>query len=961
MSNLPIIPSPPNSEGPYITRLVNSLRDWASKIAAEGGYVTRTSVGQDVESALSDGAAGYLFDSTIPPQLENLVVTGAFRVIILEWDAPRSRIGYVEIWRAEVDDLGMAVKIDTTEAGMYADTPEYATLSKNYYYWIRAVSRAEISGPYNATAGTVGHTANDPAYMIDLLSKSLDTVTPTVNAVDLVFAAERFALRMSSSTPGTYEYPFIVAQVPGQPAGTNAVFMNTAYIKEGTITNLMVQSLAVDKITAGNLSVAMNFTTGGLAKSNNYSAGIAGWQIKADGTFQFNKDVNTYFKYDGTNFAFKGVVIFTSGSGGYANLSDRPTSLNGISSGEYNTLIAASTNAANAITAASDAQTAANAANAALTDIASDSLLTPDEKPRVIQDRDVIVAEQTGIDTQASAYSITSEKTAYDNAVAALVAYLATLTTPVSWYALNGNTTIVGATFRQKFADVYATRQTLLNAIAAKAKALADAAQSTANTAASNASTAITNAATANALLADIASDAKLTAVEKQAVQTEWNVIVAEKAGIDTQADDFGITRTTYDANYTTLSNYLSPLLANLTTTSDITAATFRDNFKNYYTERTAILNAIAQASSNTRKNLVQNAGFSVMDWEINTVGGTTVTWGLNYTSWCVPGYGCVYCQEMTRVAGSYSEIKSRLIAVRGGTRYEFYAYIGAHRTTAQVFVYFYDAAGAVITNSTLYDNASYVGGVTVGTFKQAGGFVTSPANAVGARLIIRKNATDSGQTNSFLFGLMPYFGLALASQTVLSTWDLGPASFLSMAEQWVRPGQTTIDGNKIYTGDAYVDTLQIKGQAVTFPMQASRYTQQSATGGSSSSGSLSITSTASVSNMALSGASTLIQANMSGSAQVWTHNYSGCTWSVRFVILDGSTEVYSFYPQPTTAKNDGNYTSYVYSIARNIMITPSAGTHSFSLKLVLVSTETDGDSTIYIDEVSLLVMEVKR
>src|SRR5690554_1584516 len=36
---------------------------------------------------------------------------------------------------------------------------------------------------------------------------------------------------------------------------------------------------------------------------------------------------------------------------------------------------------------------------------------------------------------------------------------------------------------------------------------------------------------------------------------------------------------------------------------------------------------------------------------------------------------------------------------------------------------------------------------------------------------------------------------------------------------QWVRPGTTLIDGNKIYTGDAYVDTLQIKGNAVTVPV----------------------------------------------------------------------------------------------------------------------------------------------
>jgi hypothetical protein len=34
----------------------------------------------------------------------------------------------------------------------------------------------------------------------------------------------------------------------------------------------------------------------------------------------------------------------------------------------------------------------------------------------------------------------------------------------------------------------------------------------------------------------------------------------------------------------------------------------------------------------------------------------------------------------------------------------------------------------------------------------------------------------------------------------------------------WKRPEDvTTIDGNKIFTGDAYVDTLQIKGRAVTF------------------------------------------------------------------------------------------------------------------------------------------------
>ncbi|MDP4546484.1 hypothetical protein [Marinobacter sp. MDS2] len=40
-------------------------------------------------------------------------------------------------------------------------------------------------------------------------------------------------------------------------------------------------------------------------------------------------------------------------------------------------------------------------------------------------------------------------------------------------------------------------------------------------------------------------------------------------------------------------------------------------------------------------------------------------------------------------------------------------------------------------------------------------------------------------------------------------------------SNEWTRAGSTLINGNKIYTGDAYVDTLQIKGNAVTVPLQA--------------------------------------------------------------------------------------------------------------------------------------------
>jgi len=135
------------------------------------------------------------------------------------------------------------------------------------------------------------------------------------------------------------------------------------------------------------------------------------------------------------------------------------------------TIAAAQSGADAAAAAAAAAQGDANTANSVLADIASDSVLTPDEKPRVIQDYTVILAEQAGIDGQATNYGVTTEKTTYDTAVAALTTYLGTLTSPVAWNNLTGNTTIVGATFRGKFADVYTSRQALLDAINAAAKA----------------------------------------------------------------------------------------------------------------------------------------------------------------------------------------------------------------------------------------------------------------------------------------------------------------------------------------------------------------------------------------------------------------------------------------------------------------------------------------------------------
>jgi hypothetical protein len=94
--------------------------------------------------------------------------------------------------------------------------------------------------------------------------------------------------------------------------------------------------------------------------------------------------------------------------------------------------------------------------------VADDTVLLISQKSAWIVAYATMLAEQSGIDAQATLYGITTEKTAYDAAISALTAYLDGLTIPVAWNDLSDKTTIVGATFRANFQAVETTRQTLL-------------------------------------------------------------------------------------------------------------------------------------------------------------------------------------------------------------------------------------------------------------------------------------------------------------------------------------------------------------------------------------------------------------------------------------------------------------------------------------------------------------------
>lgn len=100
----------------------------------------------------------------------------------------------------------------------------------------------------------------------------------------------------------------------------------------------------------------------------------------------------------------------------------------------------------------------------AIANIVADGILDRSEKPRIVQDYTVIIAEQAGIDARAAAQGVTTQKTTYDNAILALTTYLNSLSPDFDDYTTD--TAIDRATFIAKFRDVYVARQAVLNEIA---------------------------------------------------------------------------------------------------------------------------------------------------------------------------------------------------------------------------------------------------------------------------------------------------------------------------------------------------------------------------------------------------------------------------------------------------------------------------------------------------------------
>lgn len=284
---------------------------------------------------------------TTPPKITGLTANGALASIVVQWRNPSFvNYGYTELWRSSVDDVGQAVIIAKTAVESYIDNVGSAATK---YYWARTVTDSGVHGEFNAARGVLGQTSFDPDYVKQLLTtvKWLPNTTyapyqyvqPTVeNGFQYMVIDGGVSASTEPTWPttvshtisdGTIEWQCIAATdrlplVIGElENGDPAVFIDTAFIKNASITSAKIGDLVADKITTGDLNANIRILQKlfyGFDEFANPDELSGFWMGVEGGIPKFKLDTglangNKHFVFDGVNLYMN--VDILSGADGY--------------------------------------------------------------------------------------------------------------------------------------------------------------------------------------------------------------------------------------------------------------------------------------------------------------------------------------------------------------------------------------------------------------------------------------------------------------------------------------------------------------------------------------------------------------------------------------------------------------------------------------------------------------------
>ena len=353
------IPKVPVSGDKATQSWMTAVGSMLSKYIGGGSNDRLVSAGELIDAGLAGtGTGGFLTSPpknlTKPPKVTGLTANGAFASIVVQWNNPSfSNYGYTELWRADVDDIGQAVLIASTAVESYIDNVGSAATK---YYWARAVSDQGVKGDFNASAGTKGTTSLEPDYVMQVLTSStwkpnttyypFQYVRPTVEngfqyaAVDggksgsveptwptTINATVDDGTIQWTAVPVDERIPFVLGALED---GTPAVFMDTAYIKNASITSAKIGDLDADKITTGDLNADLhvlsklwygfNLPNGDFLdpENNTITSGKSGFYLGVNGSnnlpvLHLNTGIANGSKsllFDGTKLKLKGDGLF---------------------------------------------------------------------------------------------------------------------------------------------------------------------------------------------------------------------------------------------------------------------------------------------------------------------------------------------------------------------------------------------------------------------------------------------------------------------------------------------------------------------------------------------------------------------------------------------------------------------------------------------------------------------------
>ncbi|HWO99208.1 MAG TPA: host specificity factor TipJ family phage tail protein [Methylococcus sp.] len=156
----------------------------------------------------------------------------------------------------------------------------------------------------------------------------------------------------------------------------------------------------------------------------------------------------------------------------------------------------------------------------------------------------------------------------------------------------------------------------------------------------------------------------------------------------------------------------------------------------------------------------------------------------------------------------------SDYIPVEVGKWYEGSVYSGAQRCTVGIYIAWFNSSKSYLSTSYGTTNASeQAGGSTLAAYKRLFVLAQAPVNAVYARLGFYKAGTNSGASPANSFG---FFTRAKFAEAI-SQWQNAPTP-------WARDNAPSAIGGKTiqtYIESAAINTLYVKGQAITFPQRA--------------------------------------------------------------------------------------------------------------------------------------------